>query len=164
MKSTLGTEYVGEAPRGRGTQRVRSFVGTLLLSDGGKVEQAISQVGLTFHVLSEASSSIVFNGCSEREPDSSLLNAELSGLADRLFEQECGLISCCLQSPVPPRRANFHPANTQATWFLSLQTSYGLCTRLLQYKVLSLTVEKSSRGSPKNTHLEAMGSTAHLSS
>ena len=36
--------------------------------------------------------------------------------------------------------------------------NYGMCPRLLQYNVLSLTLEKSSRDRPKNTHLGAMSS------
>ena len=114
------------------------------------MEQAISQVGLTFHLLSEASSSIVPNACSKREPDSSLLNGRAP--RDRLFEQqECGLISCCLQTPVPPRWANFHPANTQATRFLLLQTAMACVLGYYNIKC-SVWLWKNQAGTLLKTH------------
>lgn len=150
-------------PGAGGTQRVRSFVGNLLLSDGGKVEQAISQVGLTFHMLSEASSSIVFNGCSEREPDSSLLNAELSGLADRYLNRN--VVSFPAVS-----RVQCHPG--EQTSILKTHRPHGsshfkqaMACVLGYYNIkCSVWLWKNQAGTLLKTHLEAMGSTAHLSS
>lgn len=74
------------------------------------------------------------------------------GLANRLFEQqECGLISCCLQSPVPPRWASFHPANTQATRFLSLQTTMA-CVLGYYNITCSVWLWKNQAGTVLKTH------------
>lgn len=153
MKSTLGTDICGRGSKGQGA---RKGLAPLLetCSEWWGWSGTSHFPGGSY--LSPAFRSFQFY-CVQRmqRKGARQLTAEWQrslGLADGLFEQqECGLISCCLQSPVPPRWASFHPANTQATRFLSLQTTMA-CVLGYYNMTCSVWLWKNQAGTLLKTH------------
>lgn len=142
----------GSEARGRAQAKGQFLCWNPVLSDGGKSEQTISQVGLTLHLLSEVSSSVVSNVGSGRKPESSLLNGRAPWALRRGYSDNTNVVSF-LWSPdsSAPRQAGLLSCKHTGQSSSPCSTPHGICPRSLPHKAFSLTHWQNSVGCPLKT-------------
>lgn len=128
------------------------------------MEQAISMECLTFHLLSKASSSIVSNAGSKREPACSLLNSRAPWALQTGCLNNVNVVSLPAVSRLQCHlgKQPCHLENTQAKAARLSSVTCGVCPSLLQHELLSPTLAKSIRDAAESTHLGAIESPTHL--
>ena len=149
-------------PGAGGTQRFRSFVGNLFWVTGVKWNKPFPRWVLPFTCFQRL---LVLLCPTHAAKGSQTAHCWMAELLETGYSNNRNVVSFLLSPDSSATQVSKLPSCKHTDHTVPLTSnSYGMCTRLLQYKVLSLTLEKSSRDSLKNTHLEAVGSTAHLSS